>query len=152
AIEASVEYDYDLGAIEHWRSCTNCVVYGLDRFSDLHTKRELLALRTFSELLDDAEEKVLRDLEAASQSGVDKSDYAKAVRVYLGMAVSKAADKWNSMTSWDNSRESVSHLFTRQAIPMVWDYAETNPFSVSAGNWGSYIEWISKVLEQLVAP
>jgi putative DNA methylase len=151
-VEASVEYEYDLGAIEHWRSCTNCVVYGLKRFGDLHTKRELLALRTFSELLDEAEAEVLQRLEATAHNDLLKRGYADAIRIYLGLGVSKAADKWNSMTSWDSSRESVSHLFTRQAIPMVWDYAETNPFSSSAGNWTSYIEWIGKVIEQLVAP
>lgn len=152
AIDAAVEYDFDLGAIEHWRSCTNCVVYGLDRFSDLHTKRELLALKTFSDLLNEAEGEIVKDIRDSDNVHVEAEAYAKALRVYLGFAVSKAADKWNSMTSWDNSRESVSHLFTRQAIPMVWDYAETNPFSSSAGNWGSYIDWISKVIEQLVLP
>jgi putative DNA methylase len=151
-VEGAVEFECDLGSIEHWRSCTNCVVYGLDKFSDLHTKRELLALSTFSDLLDDVEAKIRED---ALNDGKDigQSDrYAASLRVYLGLAVSKAADKWNSMTSWDNSRESVSHLFTRQAIPMVWDYAETNPFSSSAGNWTSFTDWIAKVVEQLVMP
>lgn len=149
-IEASVECDHDLGSIEHWRSCTNCVVYGLDRFSDLHTKRELLALKTFSDLLDEVEQQICKDAQGNGWSDIDAQNYAASLRVYLGLAVSKAADKWNSMTSWDNSRESVSHLFTRQAIPMVWDYAETNPFSDSAGNWTSFTDWIAKVVEQLV--
>lgn len=149
-IERSVVFERELGKIEHWGGCTNCVVYGLENFEDLHTKRQLKALSTFCDLLDDAEDEIKADAKARGKDDEFAADYAASVRVFLGLAVSKASDKWNSMTSWDNSRESVSHLFTRQAIPMVWDYAETNPFSSSAGNWSSYTDWIAKVVEQLV--
>lgn len=151
-IEKNVDLEIDLGTIDHWRSCTNCVVYGLDKFDDLHTPRELLALNTFADLLDEVEREVGLDASNRGWSKEDCTEYSTSLRVYLGLAVSKAADKWNSMTSWDNSRQSVSHLFTRQAIPMVWDYAETNPFSGSAGNWTSYTDWIAKVVEKLVMP
>ena len=134
--------------------------YGMTTFGDLFTDRQLVALNTFSELVHEARAQIEADGMAAGLStdpiplrggGTGAKAYAEALSVYLGLAVNKAADKWNSMTSWDNSRQSVSHLFTRQAIPMVWDYAETNPFSSSAGNWTSYINWIAKVVEQLVS-
>ncbi len=150
-IEESVQFECDLGKIEHWSGCTNCVVYGLDEFEDLHTERQLKALSTFSNLLDKVEDQIVSDALSKRNDDAFAKEYAAALRVYLGFAVSKAADKWNSMTSWDNSRQSVGHLFTRQAISMVWDYAETNPFSSSAGNWTSYINWIAKVVEQLVS-
>lgn len=69
--------------------------------------------------------------------------YADAVGVYLGLAASRAADAWSSIVSWRNGVEATRGTFARQALPMVWDYAEANPFSNSSGNWtDACVEWV----------
>lgn len=79
--------------------------------------------------------------------GSGATAYAQAVGVYLAFIVDKATDYWSSICTWHSSRELIRNTFGRQAIPMTWDYAETNPFSDSAGNISSGVEWIKKVIE-----
>ena len=77
--------------------------------------------------------------------------YAEAVSVYLAFAVSRAADRLSTICRWDAGYVKVSNTFTRQAIPMVWSYAESNPFSASTGNWTAHINWIAKSIATLPA-
>ena len=77
--------------------------------------------------------------------------YADALMIYLAFALDKGADYWSNLCSWHINRETIGHTFTKQSLPMVWDYAETNVFSDSTGNWNSFIEWIAKVIESCPA-
>ena len=70
--------------------------------------------------------------------------YADAVSTYLALAVSRQTNRGSSLSTWQSVGEKIAQLFTRQTIPMVWDYAEANPFSNSSGNFGSQIGWICK--------
>ncbi len=144
--------------IDHWRSCTNCVVYGYDTFQSLFSRRQLLAMQTFSDLVREARAQAYDDAVAAGldahqgrleAGGTGASAYADAVAIYLAIAVDRLADRCASVCGWDISRNTIRNTFARQAIPMVWEYAEVNPFSSSSGNWSSCIEWIFKVLEEL---
>ncbi len=133
--------------------------YGLTRFSDLFTNRQLLALTTLSDLVVEARERVLSDALTAGASagerleagGVDSEAYADAVATYLGAAVSRTLNKSTSVCSWDSSpkMEAVRGLFARQAIPMAWDYAEANIFGSSSGNYTEDVDWVTRVLERL---
>ena len=71
--------------------------------------------------------------------------------MYLAFAISKLADRGSTICSWDSSpkMEALRNTFGRQAIPMVWDFAEGNPFSASSGNWLNNIDWIAKVSSNL---
>ena len=129
--------------------------YGLTTFGDLFTNRQLVALNTFSDLVHQARQQIEADGLAAGMSpdstllrdsGTGAKAYAEAASVYLGFAVNKLADYSSSIASWHTSREGVSHTFTRQAIPMLWDYAEANPFSSSSGNWIGMNNWICKTV------
>ena len=93
--------------------------YGMRRHRDLFTSRQLVALTTFSDLVSNARVLVLED------SGGDIA-YSDAVTTYLGMGVSRLSDICNSLCMWENTKTQVRHLFTRQAIPMLWDFAEPN--------------------------
>jgi putative DNA methylase len=117
--------------------------YGLLTFASLFTPRQLVALTTFSDLLTEAREQVLAD-------GGDEVR-ADAVATYLALAVDKATDYWSSICSWHSSGEKMRNTFARQAIPMVWDYAECCPFSQSTGNWMACVEWGAEVVEQMPA-
>ena len=129
--------------------------YGLTTFGSLFTNRQLVALNTFSDLVHEARAQIEVDGLAAGISsdstplrdgGTGAKAYAEAVSVYLGFAVDKLADRLSTITSWDSSREGVRNTFTRQAIPMLWDYAEANPFSSSSGNWAGMNSWVWKAV------
>ena len=130
--------------------------YGMNTFADLFTPRQLVALTTFSDLVTETREKVLTDARKAGMSdnnkglidgGTGATAYADAVATYLAFAVDRGADAWSSIASWRQSVEATRSTFARQALPMVWDYAEANPFSNSCGNWSdACIEWIVNAL------
>lgn len=130
-------------------------LYGMDTYGDLFTPRQLTALTTFSDLAQEAREEVLQDALAAdlpgdetglAGGGIGASAYADAVSTYLAFAVDRLADYNSSICSWHSSRDLIRNTFARQAVPMVWDYAESNPFCSSSGNFLGAIDWIRKVI------
>jgi len=133
-------------------------LWGLYDFADLFTPRQMVALTTFSDLTEQAREKAQADAIAAGreadgiplrEGGRRARAYGEAVAVYLALAIDKGADIWSSLCTWIMSGENMRNVFARQAIPMVWDYAEANPFSDSAGNWRLHLNKIGKVIERL---
>ena len=129
--------------------------YGLTTFGDLFTKRQLVALNTFSDLVKEVRLQIEADGLAANMSsepiplddnGTGAKAYAEAVSVYLAFVVNKFADYSSSIASWHSSGEKIRNTFSRQAIPMMWDYAEVNPFSNSSGNWTSMNNWVYKAI------
>lgn len=124
--------------------------YGLTRFSDLFTSRQLVTLMTFSDLTQEARERLCADVAAASSTAPTgqgfSSGYADAVITYLGLGVSKIADMNNSLARWKSTMDQSIALFSRQAIPMVWDYAETNPLSTAAGSFTVSIHNLTKAI------
>jgi putative DNA methylase len=130
-------------------------VYGFKTFADYFTARQLVALVTFSELVTEAREQVQQDTVSAGSrdddiplyGGVTGAAYADAVATYLGMGVSRMSDICNSLCQWENSKTQVRHIFTRQAIPMLWDFAEPNIFSETAGDFGVSLGNLVRALE-----
>jgi putative DNA methylase len=125
-------------------------LYGMTKYADLFTSRQLTALTTFCDLVAEARAKAAQDAEAAGMDEASAKAYADAISVYLAFAVDKLADRCSSICSWDSTRDTIAHTFGRQAIPMVWDYAESNPFSGSTGNFLSCVEWCVRFLENAV--
>ena len=135
-----------------WASNAQGRRYGFRTFGDYFTSRQLVALTMFSDLVTDVREKIRQDALAVGMAddknglvagGTEARAYAEAVGVYLGCGISRAADYWNSIATWEPGGGFVAHAFTRQAVPMVWDFAESNPFSDSSGNWSATcIKWI----------
>ena len=131
----------------------NVSLYGFNETSDLFTPRQLTALTTFSSLVSEAQQKAEADAVAAgvfndhialSEGGSGARAYGEAVGVYLAFVVDKMADYHSSICSWHSSKELIRNTFGRQAIPMVWDFAEANPFSDSAGCCDNMLEWVTK--------
>lgn len=134
--------------------------YGLTKFGDLFTPRQLVALTTFSDLVAEAIEKCRQDALAAGMledalglgaGGTGATAYAQAAGVYLGMGVSRLADISNALCSWETSKTQVRHLFTKQAIPMLWDFGENNLFNGAAGDYTTSLGNLLRVLERLPA-
>ena len=134
-------------------------MYGMPTWADAFTNRQLVALTTFSDLVGQARQRVLEDALAAGMEegesleagGSGARAYADAIATYLALSVSRCADYWSSICSWHSGRETLRNVFARQAIPMVWDYAEANPFSHSSGNFLGQLEWVAKAVERVPA-
>ncbi|WP_454300213.1 DUF1156 domain-containing protein [Salana multivorans] len=134
-------------------------IYGFDDWADLFTARQLTALAAFSDLISEAREKALGDALAArlpqgarlEDGGTGAEAYADAVATYLGLALGRQTDRLSSFASWQSVGEKVRNVFGRQAIPMVWDYAEVNPFSNSSGGFIGNVEWVEKVVARTPA-
>lgn len=126
-------------------------MYGMPRWCDAFTNRQLVALTTFSELVGDARARVeIAGIEAGLSSD-DATAYADAVATYLAFGVSRLADIQNSLCRWENTRSQVRNLFARQAIPMVWDFAEGGLFSGAAGDFGVSLGNLAAVAERTPA-
>ena len=117
--------------------------YGMTDWADLFTDRQLVALTTLSDLVGEARERVRQDAVAASMpddgtplwdEGDGAMGYAEAVGVYLALAISKSSNIGSSIATWMSDRGAFRETFARQAIPMVWDYAEANPFTDTGGS------------------
>ena len=76
-------------------------------------------------------------------------EYAKAVVSYLGIGINNLAEKNNNVSRWVNTKETIAGSFSRQALPMVWDYFESNVFSGSTGDWLNSIKYNLNVLSHL---
>lgn len=133
-------------------------VYGMDMHKKLFTNRQLTALTTFSDLVAEAQAKATQDALATGMAddGIGLADggcgataYGQAVGVYLAFVVDKLADIHSTICSWINTLGAIGHTFARQAIPMVWDFAESNPFSHSSGCFRNMLEWVIKSLSEL---
>jgi putative DNA methylase len=118
-----------------------CPSYGLDTFDKLFTNRQLTALSTFNQLVSEVQEKVFSD--GGSQ------EYAKAVGVYLAFTIDKMTDVNSSVCSWINTNGVIRNTFARQAIPMVWDFVESNPFSNSTGCYDLILGKITECISEL---
>ena len=123
--------------------------YGLSTFGSLFTDRQLVALNTFSDLVQEARAKILIDATKGdfpsddrplADGGTGPRAYADAVAVYLAFVLDKAANYWSSICSWHITRSGIKSTFGRQAIPMAWDFAEGNPIGESSGNWQSHLD------------
>ena len=136
-----------------------CLGYGLDTFEKLFTPRQLTALTTFSDLVSEAREQVLADAQTAGilpdndtpldDGGVGSRAYADAVATYLAIALSRLTDICNALCCWEVTKTQVRNLYRRQAIPMIWDFAENNVFGAAAGDYMVSLSSMVKALEQM---
>src|SRR5207249_1169299 len=101
----------------------------------LFTARQLVALSTFSRLVQEVRAKVIQDAKAAGipddnlgidAGGIGATAYGDALSVYLAFCINRCADFNNSFTGWRPGNEKIMNLFASQAIPMVWDFGEAN--------------------------
>ena len=115
--------------------------YGFTEWGDLFNSRQKLSLITFVERVRLAYKKMIEE-------GYNK-EYTKAVESYLAFAIDRQADYNSTLSRWVSHGEFIGNTFTRQALPMVWDYFELCPWSEATGDWNSAMNWISRVIEHL---
>ncbi|MBQ7502585.1 DUF1156 domain-containing protein [bacterium] len=153
AVNVTAPEDYPSGPMPDNPRWFSPPAFGMTDYADIFTPRQLTALTTFSDLAAEAQAKAEQDALAAGWSddktplckgGSGALAYGQAIRVYLALAIDKIADYHSSVCSWHSSGEKIGHTFGRQAIPMVWDFAEGNPFCTSSGCFDNMLEWVAK--------
>jgi putative DNA methylase len=131
--------------------------YGMTRWSDLFTPRQLAVLTTLSDLIPEVRERVRHGAIDAGLHDDDKlfhvggggaAAYADALAVLMALAVDRVADRHTSIATWDSSPSKLQlrNTFARQAVPMTWDFGEGNPFCMSSGAWSPSVEWVAKAI------
>lgn len=115
--------------------------YGMTKWADLFTNRQLVALTTFGDLVAEAHGRVVGD--GAS------SEHADAVATYLGLCASKMSVFHCALSRWRADADKTAPAFGRQAIAMVWDFAEPMPFAGAGGDWSGVVDGAAKALEGL---
>ncbi|MDR1870458.1 MAG: DUF1156 domain-containing protein [Deltaproteobacteria bacterium] len=134
--------------------------YGITRYSDIFTPRQLTFLTVAREKIIALRPEIEKDAKNAglAEDGLGLEDggtgakaYSEAVLVYLSFLLDKMADYHSSLCAWNSSGEKIRNTFFRQSLPMVWDYAECNPFSEAAGSFKNMVEWIVKSVRALPA-
>ncbi|MCL5268277.1 MAG: DUF1156 domain-containing protein [Bacteroidetes bacterium] len=132
--------------------------YGMTKWYNLFTPRQTVALMTFSDLVIEAAGRIRSDSLAAGlpndnrhleEGGLGATAYAEALAVYLGCALSRLASYNNTICHWNMKGGSVAQIFSRQAVPMSWDFIEVNLLEKMSGNWIGGIEWVSSVFVNL---
>lgn len=151
--------DYPTGKLATHFTGGSCVPYGLDEFDKLFTNRQLTALTTFSALVGEAQRKAEADAVAAglADDGVGLADggtgaraYGEAIGVYLAFVIDQLTNQCSSICGWNAPNTQMRTVFARQAIPMTWDYAESNPFSNSSGCFDNVFNLELQAFEGLV--
>lgn len=120
--------------------------YGFNNYSDLFSPRQLVALSTLSGLVEDLKKQIVSV--GSNSEWEDLDSYADAVVTILAICISKLANNSSALTTWMKDRGAFREVFSRQALPMYWDYAENNPLGPHGG---ALEENISKVATAVAA-
>ncbi len=146
--------DLEMPANPRWFSPP---LYGLKTYGDLFTPRQLVALTTYADLIPEARERVKQDAREAglcddgktlSGNGTGATAYADMVSIYLAFCLDKMTDTNTCLCSWQLNPPRLRATFGRQALPMVWDYAEANIFGDAAGDFGRCVHSLTEVLDR----
>ncbi len=156
--KAKPEWKPEGAFVEDARAFTPCL-YGLNEWQKLFTNRQLVSLTTLFDLVETVRDRVKRDVfdigttgPSATKIEVELDTYSKVVSVYLAFGVSRLTMRCSSLASWDSAYQKIQNTFGRQALSMVWDFCEGNPFSTATGNFESCIEGVAETLRTLPEP
>lgn len=120
---------------------------GFKTYTSLFTARQLTAVATLSNLVKAVSADVRREAQVAGLPAEESDAYARAVTTFLALAVNRCADFNNAICRWSPSNQKVMNLFGRQAIPMVWDFAEANILADSVGGWSTCSGHVADCIE-----
>lgn len=122
-------------------------LYGLPQFSDIFSPRQLTAMVTLSDLVKSVREDIEKDSLEVGLSQNESEEYAMAIVTFLALAVDRCSDFNNSLCRWTSGNQKVMNLFGKQAIPMVWDFAEANILGNSVGAWSTCSNYVADCIE-----
>lgn len=154
AVEAALQRDLPA-------DCGNVTAFGLRTFGDVLSPRQRLTMATFAEVIGELAPVVYQDALAAGiaddgmgveQGGCGARAYAEAVVTYLGLALSRMANRTTTMTTHNRANGSVEQSFIRPAYGFCGEFAEANPFSGSTGSWAGGLGYVVRAMAALPAP
>jgi adenine-specific DNA methylase len=125
----------------------NVPIYGMDTWASLFTPRQLLALTTLARLVRELPKSKDLDSSLESKSSDLDKGLAEAMQTCLALVIDRQANTLTSLSRWHITGEKIEGVFARQALPMIWDFGEANPFSNSTGCFDGALEWVSQVFE-----
>lgn len=134
--EAPVDEINDVRPYKNTRGLSAVTRIGIRTFGDMYSSRQALAIRAFQRSLLEVD---FTEMEAG---------LAQAVRATLNCAVSRFIFQNSSLSRWNAARATIEGAFGKQALQVVWDFAESNPLSSGPANWIGSVDWVVKVLEQ----
>ncbi|SFR57369.1 DUF1156 domain-containing protein [Litoreibacter janthinus] len=153
----SVKADWRPDTKLHGKTRVNVSNYGLDTYGDLFLSRQLVALNTFSDLVQEVQTIAMKpaqdafknnDSKRLREGGLGAAAYTDALATYLAFVVSSQADRMSTICTWDAGGPTwgtkTRNTFSRQAIAMTWDFTETNPFSTQSGSFHNSLDYTSK--------
>lgn len=129
-----VEYPSEIMPIHYSQAFPSCT-WGFSKWGDIYSSRQLYMLSTFIKNL------------SKLKSEINTSEYHQALLTFLAIWFDRIAVANTSLGRWDNAREGIQTPFSRQAIAMVFDYPESNPFCNSSGSALNQLEWITRYIE-----
>ena len=162
-VEASrvpVPEEAPLGSLPHNPRAVTTPNYGLTEWADLFTPRQMTALCAFTEALPQVRDQIERDAVAAGfdddprrlrDGGAGAVAYADATTHNLALAIGRLANRTSCLCFWHPGGEKLEQVFARPALPMIWVYAEGNPFSSSTGNFIGQLDYLVEVLSRTPA-
>src|SRR5690606_35637807 len=110
--------------------------WGISKWSELFSKRQLLLMQTL----------ILQLNELKDELNTNDSEYSKAIITYLSILIDRGSAINTSFGRWDVSRENVQSPFSKQAIPMMYDYPEANLLGNSSGSLLNQLDWIIRYI------
>jgi putative DNA methylase len=134
-IPTNIERPSEAMPVKYTQALPSCT-WGLGRWGDMFSSRQILAMQTLVQKLN----------EIKFEIGIE-SDYGKAVIAYLGILIDRASAISTSFGRWDVTRENVQSPFSKQAIPMILDYPESNLFGKTTGSALNQVDWLTRYIE-----
>lgn len=134
--------------------------YGMRTFASLFSARQMVTMTTFSDLVSEVEAVVKRDCVATGlpddglplrDGGKGATAYAEAIKTHLALAASKMSVFISTQSRWRAGETKTSQAFARQAIPMMWGFAEINPFAGAGGDWQEVVNGSARALAEHTA-
>ncbi|MBU9576476.1 DUF1156 domain-containing protein [Burkholderia multivorans] len=110
---------------------------GCATFGDLYNDRQAVSILTLFRLV----------AEVVEQDKDVPEEMRAAVATLLAFAVSRSVSQNTTMSRWDASRLTIKGAFSKQALAVVWDFAEANPFSGGTSDWDGALGWVVKFIE-----
>ena len=158
AATVNVPSEIPLGELPNNTRWFSPPLFGLTKYADLYSPRQLQLMTTLCDLVADIREQAYEDAKEAgfpddgiplSEGGSGALAYSEAVSVYLTFVVDKMANFQSEICTWDNRNGNIRAAFTRQAIPMTWVFAEGNPFSSVTGNYDTMLQDVVRSVRSL---
>jgi putative DNA methylase len=128
-----------------------CTAYGLSTWGHLFSDRQILSLLSVGDAIKEVTSAVAEDAVNSGMAIATAGQYAETITTFLALAADRCADFNNCLCRWSPSNQKVMNLFGKQALPMVFDFAEANFLGASVGSWSTCSEYVADCIEVIEA-